>query len=145
MQSYDRTFAAKENSESAENQSLPAEYSAQIKVNNIDQIDRGKVAQADKGLKPIVKAPLPWEFGCPALLNPCQPRVHQQTEILERSKEPAHGEDTNPTSRMFSAKLRAKPQQRSGINPQPSHYGGVSKVRGNKSCQRDLVAAHRMM
>ena len=60
MQSYDKTFVAKENSESAENQSIQAEYSAQIKVYNIELIDRGMAAQVDKGLKPIVDAPAPW-------------------------------------------------------------------------------------
>ena len=59
MQSYDRTFVAKENSESVENQSFQAEYSAQIKVYNIELIDRGMAAQVDKGLKPIVGAPVP--------------------------------------------------------------------------------------
>ena len=60
MQSYDRTFVAKENSESAENQSIQAECSAQIKVYNIELIDRGMAAQVDKGWKPIVDAPVPW-------------------------------------------------------------------------------------
>ena len=59
MQSYDRTFVAKENSEVADNQNIQAEYSAQIKAYNIELIDRGKAAQVDKGLKPIVDAPVP--------------------------------------------------------------------------------------
>ena len=60
MQSYDRTLVAKENSESAENQSIQAEYSAQIKVYNLELIDRVMAAQVDKGLKPIVDAPVLW-------------------------------------------------------------------------------------
>jgi hypothetical protein len=60
MQSYDRTLVAKENSESAENQSIQAEYSAQIKVYNLELIDRGMAAQVDKGLKPIVDVPVLW-------------------------------------------------------------------------------------
>ena len=60
MQSYDKTFVAKENSECAENQSIQAEYRAQIKVYNIELIDRGMAARVDKGWKPIVDAPVPW-------------------------------------------------------------------------------------
>ena len=60
MQSYDKTFVAKENSESVENQSIQSEYTAQIKVYNIELIDRGMAARVDKGLKPIVDAPVPW-------------------------------------------------------------------------------------
>ena len=110
-QSYDRPPVAKEHSESAENQSIQAGCSAQIKVYNIKLIDSGMAAQVDKGLKPIVEAAVPRELGYAALLNHCQPRVHQQTEMLECSKEPEHGDDTNPTSGMFSAKLGFKPQQ----------------------------------
>ena len=60
MQSYDRTFVAKEHSEIAENQSIQAERSAQIKVYNVELIDRGMAAQVDRGLKPLVDAPAPW-------------------------------------------------------------------------------------
>ena len=60
MQSYNRTFVAKENSESVENQSIQAEYSAQIKMYNIELIHPGMTAQVDKGLKPIVDAAVPW-------------------------------------------------------------------------------------
>ena len=60
MQSYDRTFVAKEHSEIAENQSIQAERSAQIKVYNIELIVRGMAAQVDKELQPIVDAPVPW-------------------------------------------------------------------------------------
>ena len=45
MQSYDRTLVAKENSESAENQIIQAEYCAQIKVYNLELIDRVMAAQ----------------------------------------------------------------------------------------------------
>ena len=60
MQSYDRTFVAKEHAEIVEHQSIQEEHSAQIKVYNIELIDRGMAAQVDKGLKPIVFAPAPW-------------------------------------------------------------------------------------